>query len=168
MTIKKLKFDSTITLPERIRTFSEEGEASLVSFGTQIQFVFKKHGDGIHTFIIEESDDLLEWNKVPSHHLSAPPPVITPENRGKSKITIKYTGKKKYLRISVSVENEHAGSIYKVLIRSSLRTIIPTVTLMLLLLAILGYFFFTNDSNDSSAFVQTQLAAPLFNLLEPN
>ena len=163
MTIKKFKFDSTITLPERIRTFSEEGEASLVSFGTQIQFFFKKYGDGSR-LIVEESNDLLEWNQVPSHHLSAPPPVITPKNWGKSKITIKYTGKKKYLRINVSVENESVGSIYKVLIRSSLRTTIPvTIFIILLLFLFLGYFFWTGDNHNPLVQVG---AVPLSELLE--
>ena len=111
---EKDKVDENVTLPLRNRISSEYGKAIKVSSGARIDFHFKKYIDGLHRFIVEESDNQTDWQTVPQQSLSEAPPVFSGHDQGKTKESIYYKGKKKYIRVNVQIEDAYYGSLYEV------------------------------------------------------
>lgn len=67
--------------------------------------------DGTHTIQIQESDDNSTWNAVADSDLEGAEPAIASTD-GNSVFELGYTGRKRYVRVSVTVSGATSGGTY--------------------------------------------------------
>ncbi|MFC5217328.1 hypothetical protein [Streptomyces coerulescens] len=67
--------------------------------------------DGTHTFAVQESDDNSSWAAVADADLQGTEPAVT-SSTDETVYEIGYKGKKRYLRVAVTVASATTGGVY--------------------------------------------------------